>query len=103
MLFRSLGIENGELVVVQYSRQEQRRAPVDAFFRALADAYGSRSVAVVLSGTGPNGSAGLKRVKEYGGLVIVQDPETGIYNASYHRLQLLGPDRLMETFNAFEL
>ena len=28
------------------------------------------------------------------GIVIVQDPETGIYNASYHRLQLLGADRL---------
>lgn len=28
------------------------------------------------------------------GIVVVRDPETGIYNASYHRLQLLGPDRL---------
>ena len=34
---------------------------------------------VVLSGTGPNGSAGLKRVKEYGGLAIAQDPDEAEY------------------------
>ncbi len=38
------------------------------------------SVAVVLSGTGHNGSAGLKRVKEYGGLTIAQDPSEAEYN-----------------------
>ena len=36
-------------------------------------------VAVVLSGTGPNGSSGLKRVKEYGGLVVAQDPGEAEY------------------------
>jgi two-component system CheB/CheR fusion protein len=36
-------------------------------------------VCVVLSGTGPNGSAGLKRVKEYGGLVVAQDPADAEY------------------------
>ena len=52
---------------------------MDMFFRSLADAHGSRAVCVVLSGTGPNGSSGLKRIKEYGGLVVVQDPETAKY------------------------
>jgi two-component system CheB/CheR fusion protein len=37
-------------------------------------------VCIVLSGTGPNGSAGLKRVKEYGGLTIAQDPEEAGYS-----------------------
>jgi len=71
---KSLQIADGMLQVADFARPEERRAPVDLFFRALADAHGSHSVAVILSGTGRNGSAGLKRVKEYGGLVIAQEP-----------------------------
>ena len=62
------------------TQREHRRSPVDVFFRALADAYGSRSVCAILSGTGPNGSAGLKRVKEYGGLVLAQSPDEAAYD-----------------------
>ena len=53
---------------------QDRRAPVDIFFRALADSHGSRAVCIVLSGTGANGSMGLKRVKERGGATFVQNP-----------------------------
>ena len=76
---KTLEISDGVLVVSEFTRPEQRRAPVDVFFRALADSHGSRSVCVVLSGTGPNGSVGLKRIKEYGGLVVVQDPNEAEY------------------------
>jgi two-component system CheB/CheR fusion protein len=69
-----LEIADGTLLVSEITRPEQRRSPVDVFFRALADSHGSRAVCVILSGTGPNGSAGLKRIKEYGGLVIAQEP-----------------------------
>ncbi len=74
-----LTIDRQSIVVSDVTRMEQRRAPVDLFFRSLADAQGSRAVCVVLSGTGPNGSIGLKRVKEYGGLAIAQDPEEAEY------------------------
>ena len=76
---RMLRIEGDAIEVADITRKEERRAPVDLFFRSLADARGSHSTAVVLSGTGPNGSSGLKRIKEYGGLVVVQDPETAKY------------------------
>jgi PAS domain S-box-containing protein len=59
---------------------EERRAPVDIFFRTLADAYGARAVCVVLSGTGANGSMGLKRVKERGGVAYVQNPREAEFN-----------------------
>jgi two-component system CheB/CheR fusion protein len=72
---RRLEIVDGLLTLSEMTQREHRRSPVDVFFRTLADAHGSRSVAIVLSGTGPNGSAGLKRVKEYGGLTIAQAPE----------------------------
>jgi two-component system CheB/CheR fusion protein len=70
----NLRIQDGMLVAQPVQHLEERKAPVDLFFRTLADGFGARSVAVVLSGTGPNGSNGLKRVKEHGGLTIVQDP-----------------------------
>lgn len=38
------------------------------------DIHDSRAVCVVLSGTGADGSMGLRRIKEYNGLVLVQDP-----------------------------
>ncbi|HUR96644.1 MAG TPA: CheR family methyltransferase [Pyrinomonadaceae bacterium] len=59
---------------------EERRAPVDIFFRTLADSHGSRAVAVILSGTGANGSMGIKRVKEHGGAAFVQNPREAEFN-----------------------
>ena len=76
---KSLEDVGGTLVVSEITRVEQRRSPVDVFFRTLADAHGSRAAAVILSGTGPNGSAGIKRVKEQGGLVVVQNPADAQY------------------------
>ncbi len=76
---KNLSIADDHIVLSEMTRPEERRAPVDFFFRALADARGVRSSAVVLSGTGPNGSTGIKRVKEYGGLTIAQDPNEAEY------------------------
>ena len=77
---RRLDITDGTLTLSEMTQREHRRSPVDVFFRALADAYGTRSVCAILSGTGPNGSAGLKRVKEYGGLVLAQSPDEAAYD-----------------------
>jgi two-component system CheB/CheR fusion protein len=71
---KRLGIVDEMLTVAEFTRRDQRLAPVDAFFRMLADTHGSRSACVILSGAGPNGSAGLKRIKQYGGLVVAQEP-----------------------------
>lgn len=66
---------NGNIIEVTPNlTTEDRRAPVDIFFRTLAESHKSRAVAVVLSGTGANGSMGLKRVKEKGGACFVQNP-----------------------------
>jgi chemotaxis response regulator CheB len=50
---------DGHLGVSPNLRVEDRRAPVDIFFRTLAESHGPRAVAVVLSGTGANGSMGI--------------------------------------------
>jgi chemotaxis methyl-accepting protein methylase/signal transduction histidine kinase len=51
-----------------------RRAPIDYFFRTLAETHGSRAAGVVLSGTGADGAVGLPRIRELGGVTLVQDP-----------------------------
>jgi PAS domain S-box-containing protein len=71
---RHLTMEDGYLAVSPNLHIEDRRAPVDIFFRTLADQHGPRAISVVLSGTGANGSMGLKRIKERGGASYVQNP-----------------------------
>jgi two-component system, chemotaxis family, CheB/CheR fusion protein len=70
----TLRMVDGVLEATGWVRAEERRAPIDIFFRALAEAHGSRAVGIVLSGTGSDGSSGIRRMKEYGGLTIAQDP-----------------------------
>jgi PAS domain S-box-containing protein len=76
---KTLEINNGYLEISEVTSIEVRRAPVDIFFRTLAESHHERAVAVVLSGTGANGSMGIKRVKERGGCAIVQDPKEAEY------------------------
>lgn len=51
------------------------QTPLDHFLRILADSHGTLAVGVVLSGPGSDGALGLARIKEQGGLPVVQEPE----------------------------
>ena len=53
--------------------------PIDLFFRSLAADQGSRAAAVILSGTGSDGTEGLKEIKSNEGLVVVQSEDTAKY------------------------
>jgi two-component system CheB/CheR fusion protein len=56
------------------------RMPVNFFFHALAFDKQEAAVGIVLSGTGADGSAGLRSIRENGGLCIAQDPKTAAYS-----------------------
>lgn len=71
---------DGHIDVSPNTLVEERRAPVDIFFRSLAETHGASAVSVVLSGTGANGSMGLKRIKECGGAIFVQNPREAEFN-----------------------
>ena len=77
---RHLTMEDGYIAVSPNLNVEERRAPVDIFFRTLADQHGPRAISVILSGTGANGSMGLKRIKERGGATYVQNPREAEFN-----------------------
>jgi two-component system CheB/CheR fusion protein len=71
---QGLAMTDGHLDVRQLSGMDERRAPIDMFFRTLAESHHDRAVCVILSGSGADGSMGLKRVKERGGAAFVQNP-----------------------------
>ena len=54
------------------------RPSIDVLFETAADAYLSRLVGVILTGANQDGTAGLKKIKEKGGLTIAQDPATAV-------------------------
>ncbi|HEX3850723.1 MAG TPA: chemotaxis protein CheB, partial [Polyangiaceae bacterium] len=72
---RQLSLLDGHLRLTALPRERGGRMTVDSFFRSLADTHGAHSVAVVFSGFDSDGSLGIKRVKERGGLTVAQDPD----------------------------
>jgi two-component system, chemotaxis family, CheB/CheR fusion protein len=64
-------VKDGELVLVR--RGQQPNVAIDQFFESLAEACGSRGIGVLLSGTGSDGTAGLRAIKAAGGLTFAQD------------------------------
>ena len=71
---------DGTLELEPIEEERVRRRPVDHFFRTLAQAYGERAVGIVLSGTGANGTVGVRALKEAGGLILAQDPSEAGYD-----------------------
>ncbi|HKY03645.1 MAG TPA: CheR family methyltransferase, partial [Blastocatellia bacterium] len=69
-----LVMTDGHVTIREPEIKEGRRIPVDLFFRTLAGAYDVKSIGVVLSGTGTDGTLGLRHIKEAGGVSIAQDP-----------------------------
>ena len=57
------------------------RPSIDVLFESAADAYGNSLVGVVLTGANADGSQGLRRIKDRGGLTVVQDPKTAYAEA----------------------
>ena len=68
------------LFLDQPVKQRGIRMPIDHFFYSLAEVERERAVCIILSGTGSDGTLGLKEVKAAGGLVMVQDPRTAEYD-----------------------
>jgi len=77
---RSLTIEHGQLRLAAPVERRGMRMAIDTFFRALAEDQRECAVGVVLSGTGTDGTDGLKTIKMNGGLTLVQEPATATHD-----------------------
>ena len=69
-----MSMMDGLLLVDELERPRGQHVAIDLFFRTLAEVHRERAVAIVLSGTGADGAVGLARVKEQGGVTLVQAP-----------------------------
>jgi len=76
----NLSILNGKLQLMNFPDPRAGNLPIDLFFSALAQDQGDNAVAIILSGTGSDGSQGLKEIKAENGLVISQDTSSAKYD-----------------------
>lgn len=75
----TMTISDGRLRLFPRREHANRPMPIDAFFRSLAAHQQNRSIAVVLSGTGTDGSLGLEAIKGEGGITFAQDEGSAKY------------------------
>ncbi|WP_296680420.1 chemotaxis protein CheB [Novosphingobium sp.] len=75
-----LAVHDGILELTEFRDPRGLRRPIDDFFESLAEDQGGNAACVILSGTGGDGSRGLRAIKEHGGLAIVQDPSSARYD-----------------------
>lgn len=73
-------IADGKLVLKDRQGSTPNSA-IDTFFNSLAEDQGNKSIGIVLSGNGSDGTKGISAIKKVGGMVIVQDPASTEYNS----------------------
>jgi two-component system CheB/CheR fusion protein len=77
---RTLMISQGVLHLAEPIERRGMRVPIDIFFRSLAEDQQERAIGVILSGTGTEGTLGLKAIRANGGVTLAQSPETAHYD-----------------------
>ena len=73
---RDMAFLNGTLQLMEPTEPRGHRLPVDFLFRSLAQDQHERAIGIVLSGTGSDGSLGVRAIKSEGGMVMVQLPDS---------------------------
>jgi two-component system CheB/CheR fusion protein len=81
---KDLSILHGVLHLLAPLAPRGLRLPIDFFFRALAEDQQEHSIGVILSGMGTDGTLGLRAIKEKGGSVFVQSPESAKFDGMPH-------------------
>lgn len=77
---KSMSVFKGCLHLFEPVESHGLRLPIDVFFRSLADDQLEKSIGIVLSGMGSDGSLGLKAIQEKNGIVLIQDPQTAKFD-----------------------
>jgi two-component system CheB/CheR fusion protein len=78
---KSMSLLNGALHLFDPVETRGLRLPIDIFFRSLADDRQEKSIGIILSGMGSDGSLGVKAIKEKNGMVMVQYPASAKFDS----------------------
>lgn len=78
---KDMSLLQGTLHLLSPAAPRGLRLPIDFFFRSLADDQQERSVGIILSGMGSDGTLGLRAIKERAGVTLVQDPDTAKFDS----------------------
>lgn len=76
---KNMRLSKGKLLLSS-QKERELNLPIDMFFRSLAEDAGPKAIAIILSGTGSDGSNGIKAIKENDGLILVQEIETAKFD-----------------------
>ena len=77
---RDMALVSGRLQLLEPGEPRGQRLPIDFFFRSLAQDQGERAICIVLSGTGSDGSQGVRAIKGGGGMAMAQNIESTEYD-----------------------
>jgi two-component system, chemotaxis family, CheB/CheR fusion protein len=77
---QDLSILNGVLQLMEQSKPRGANLPIDGFFQSLARDQGANAAAIIFSGTGADGTLGVKAIKGEAGMVMVQDEGSAKYD-----------------------
>ncbi len=75
-----MALVDGTLQLLEPAAPRGLRLPIDFFFHSLAEQQRNRAICIVLSGTGSDGTLGVRAIKGEGGMVMAQDPDTTEYD-----------------------
>ncbi len=77
---KDLALFHGTLCLIDTDSPHGFRLPIDYFFRSLAEDQQDKAIGIVLSGTGTDGSLGVKAIKEAGGMTMAQEGDSAKFN-----------------------
>jgi two-component system, chemotaxis family, CheB/CheR fusion protein len=76
-----LSLKDGKLYLTETIKRDGLKMPIDFFFRSLAENQREKAIAVLFSGSGSDGTLGIREIHGLSGLVIVQDPKTAQFDS----------------------
>lgn len=98
---KNVSVFHGKLFTSEQDRSAGFLFPIDSFFESLAEDYQDKSIGIILSGTGSDGTHGGRMIKEVGGLLIAQDPASAKFSGMPRSVintglvdQILSPDNI---------
>ena len=78
---KNMSIKNNVIHLFDYIEPHNMRLPIDFFFCSLANDKKGKSIGVILSGMGTDGTAGLREIKEKGGGIFIQEPSSAKFDS----------------------